>query len=459
NFDRNAILSAVECDRVVDIRNTDGTLTSNLLYQMRRDTDGDWLFIAHLTENNNDFITKPQRIRIAVKGAYTPVLYNTTNGETEALSYTTENGCTVINRTIFSSDSVLLKLLPQTAPAVTLPVEVLKQICPAQVIRTKVPCKRTEPNVLLLDYAEYKWDDMTEYRPEEEILRLDNLVRAELGLPPRQGHIVQPWVFPREVPEHTLTLRFRVMSEYACDGVSLAIENAEALTILWNGETVEPKVTGWFTDESIKTVALPALKAGENELIVTLPFGRQTNTEWCYLLGEFGVRLEGFVKTVTAPADEIAFQSVTTQGMPFYGGNLVYTTAVDVPEDCTMIVRCGTYRGAVVRVEMDGRDLGHIAYEPYTITVPGVTAGKHTVVFTVNGTRYNCFGALHNANLEERWAGPGIWRTGDNKGNIGNVVIEDGVPAAVYYGADRWCDEYRVREMGMLTSPMFFFVK
>ena len=190
-----------------------------------------------------------------------------------------------------------------------------------------------------------------------------------------------------------------------------------------------------------------------------MPFGTQTNTEWCYLLGEFNVTLEGFVKTVTAPTDEIAFQSVTTQGMPFYGGNILYKTEVDVPEDCTMVIRCGAYRGAVVCVEMDGEDLGHIAYEPYTLTVQNVKAGKHEVIFNVNGNRYNCFGAVHNANLEERWAGPGIWRTGDRKGTIGDVVIEDGIPASVYYGADRWCDEYRVRDLGMLTAPMFFFVK
>ncbi len=458
-FNRNAILEAVECDRIVDIRNTDGTLTSNLLYQMRRDNDGDWLFIAHLTENENKFITKPQNIRISLKGEYTPVLYNTLNGETEALSYTTENGCTIINRTIYSSDSILLKLLPQAIPSVELPKTALKQFCPAQVIRAKVPYERTEPNVLLLDYAEYKWDDVEEFRSEEEILRLDNIVRAELGMPPRQGHIIQPWVFPPEIPEHTLTLRFTVNSEYETDEIALAIENAENLAIEWNGEGVDPFIVGYFTDESIKVLPLPALKKGINELIVTMPFGTQTNTEWCYLLGEFNVRLEGFVKTVTAPTDEIAFQSVTTQGMPFYGGNIIYKTEVDVPEDCTMVIRCGTYRGAVVCVEMDGEDLGHIAYEPYTMTVQNVTAGKHEVVFNVNGNRYNCFGAVHNANLEERWAGPGIWRTGDNKGHINDVIVEDGIPATVYYGSDRWCDEYRVRELGMLTSPMFFFVK
>ena len=459
NYDRNSILSAVECDKIVDIRNMDGAAATNFLYQMRHDNDCDWLFLAHLNQNHNKFITKPQRIRISIKGEYTPVLYNTLNGDVQALSYTTENGCTVFYRTVYSSDSLLLKLIPQAAPTVALPKTVQRQICPAQTIYTKVPYTRTEPNVLLLDWAEYKWDDMEQFCPADEILRLDNIVRAKNGMPPRQGHIIQPWVFPPEIPDHTLTLRFVIPSEYETKDVALAIEDAENVDIVWNGEGVDAIVTGCFTDESIKVVPLPGIQKGENELIVTMPFGKQTNTEWCYLLGEFNVRLEGCVKTIVAPTDEIAFQSVTTQGLPFYGGNIIYQTEVDVPEDCTMIIRCGAYAGAVVCVEMDGEDLGHIAYEPYTITVPNVAAGHHTVCFNVNGTRFNCFGALHNANPEERWAGPTIWRTGDRKSDIGDVVFEDGIAEPVYYASDRWCNEYRVKDLGMLTAPMFFFVK
>ena len=459
NYDRNSILSSLENDRLLDIRNTDGTLTSNLIYQMRRDNDCDWLFIAHLTQNKNIYVSYPQRIRISLKGEYTPILYDTLTGEVSELSYKTENGCTIIERTIYSSDSLLLKLLPQKKESLNLPILNLSQFAPAQTIRDKVSYKLSEPNVLLLDYAEYKLDEEENFRAEEEILILDNIIRSELGMASREDSIVQPWVFPPEVPTHSLTLRFTVNSEYEADDISLAIENAEKLKIKWNGKEVSPIVTGYFTDESIKTVKLPSLKFGQNELIVTMPFGRQTNTEWCYLLGDFNVRLEGCLKTVTAPTDKIAFQSVTTQGLPFYGGNIAYKTEVDVPEDCTLVIRSGAYKGAVIRVEMDGISVGYIAYEPYTITVPNVKAGKHEVTFNLNGNRFNCFGALHNADYTERWSGPNIWRTGNKKGKIDNISVEGGVYNNVYYPADKWCDEYRVRELGMLTSPSFFFVK
>ena len=458
NFDQNAVMAAVNDVRDLDIRNADGTRTANLLYQMRDDGDCKWLFVCHLTQNQNIFITKPQNIQIRLRGAYTPVLYNTLNGQTEALSYTTENGETVIRRTIYSSDSILLKLLPQAADTVTLPaVELHETGC--RRILSKVKYTRTEPNVLLLDYAEYKWDDMTEYRPLNEILRLDNIVRKENGMPPRVGHIVQPWVFPPEQPDHTLFLRFRVQSEVSVTGASLAIERPEEKKLVWNGETVPSVVTGFFTDESIKTVALPEIRAGENILTVEMPFGRQTNTEWCYLLGEFNVRLEGFEKTLTAPTDTIAFQSVTTQGLPFYGGNLVYEDTVDVPNDCSLLVKCGAYRGAMLSVSLDGTRVGNIAYEPYTLLIPDVKAGRHTLSYTCYGNRFNCFGALHNTNFEDKWAGPGIWRTGDRADQINPIRAEGDAQPNAYYASDRWCDEYRVRDLGILTAPIVFFME
>ncbi len=458
-FDQNSIMQAIEEDRVLDIRKDDGTRTSDLIYQMRRDTDCSWLFIAHIKQNENRYITKPQNIRLRIRGQFTPVLYNTLNGKTEALSYTTENGMTVIRRTIFSSDSLLIKLLPQVMETVDVPHVTLSQ-CGVQRIRHKVAYERTEPNVLLLDTAEYKWDDMEAYQPEEEILCLDNKVRAALGMPPRVGHIVQPWVFAPEVPEHSLTLRFVIRSEVEIAGASLALEDVEDSAVTWNGEDIDMLPTGYFTDASIATVALPVIKAGENVLEITKPFGTQTHTECFYLLGDFNVRLEGCEKTITAPTNTIAFQSVTTQGLPFYGGNLLYHTDVDVPEECTLIIKVGAYRGSAVLVSLDGERVGTVAYEPYTLMIPDVKAGNHVLSYLLLGNRYNCFGAVHNTNDEDKWAGPGIWRTGDNSGVLGTVsVSEDVSEATVYYPSDRWCDEYRVRDLGILTAPVVFFMK
>lgn len=51
--------------------------------------------------------------------------------------------------------------------------------------------------------------------------------------------------------------------------------------------------TGWFTDSFIRTVSVPGLKKGENELLLEVPFGQKTNLENLFLLGEFGVCVLG----------------------------------------------------------------------------------------------------------------------------------------------------------------------
>jgi hypothetical protein len=63
----------------------------------------------------------------------------------------------------------------------------------------------------LLDYAEYALD-RGEFRPKTEILRIDTLLRRELGWLKGDrwdslGSSAQPWVLPPEIPTHIVTLR------------------------------------------------------------------------------------------------------------------------------------------------------------------------------------------------------------------------------------------------------------
>ena len=43
--------------------------------------------------------------------------------------------------------------------------------------------------------------------------------------------------------------------------------------------------------------------------------------------------------------------------MPFYGGNIVYKTEVDVPES-TLKICVSRYRGALTKVLIDGKEIG-----------------------------------------------------------------------------------------------------
>ncbi len=50
----------------------------------------------------------------------------------------------------------------------------------------------SEPNVLLLDMAEYSFDD-GDWQQVDEILRIDNKFRELLNYPLRMNKLAQPW--------------------------------------------------------------------------------------------------------------------------------------------------------------------------------------------------------------------------------------------------------------------------
>lgn len=235
---------------------------------------------------------------------------------------------------------------------------------------------------------------------------------------------------PEEPIVHKMRLQFTVRSEIAVLAPRLALEDAERVEIRVNGAPVPSAVDGWFVDECIKTVPLPDLPAGESAIELAIPFGRRTNVEWCYLLGDFGVRVSGAEKTITPPVRELGFGDWTSQGLPFYCGNVTYKIPVEVA-GTSLRVRVPQYRGAVLGMEMDGERAGDLAYAPYEFRFDGLTPGAHEMGITVYGNRVNGFGCVHNCDDSLTWYGPDCWRS-------------TGI---------RWCYEYRLRRMGLLVSP------
>lgn len=251
------------------------------------------------------------------------------------------------------------------------------------------------------------------FENEEEILRLDNICRGKKGWPLRSESFVQPWVVPEVEPADFVTLKFCINSSIEVDNALLAIEDAEKLEICFNGKRVKSDVVGYYVDHAIKTVCLPRINIGANDLTVRIPFGQLTNIEWCYILGEFGVQVRGSECLIVPLPDKIGFSDLTSQGMPFYGGNIVYKTQIDTPE-CNMVIHTPNYRGALTKVYVDGAECGVSAFAPYAVRADNLCAGIHTVEFELFGTRINTFGGLHNV-TKPGWINSSYWRTtGDN---------------------------------------------
>ena len=247
-FERYALLTSLEKERELEIRAENGALTSNYIYQMRDDGDYRWLFIANAVYQKISDIANPKKLFIKIKGKFAPKLYDTVSGEIKDLGYSIKYGWTHIEYTAFTHDSILLRLENTEVKELNLSAPTKNVIARTDYFREKVAYRRDEPNVLLLDIAEYKLDNEKEFAAAEEILRLDAIVRERAKIPPKDRK--QPWVIKPEPTTHTVTLRFTFNSEIDVKGAKLAIESPSDCVIRFNGEKISNKPDGYFVDEA-----------------------------------------------------------------------------------------------------------------------------------------------------------------------------------------------------------------
>ena len=427
-FDRAGLLLALEDNRTVTLRYDNGKLTDDFIYQLREDNDCEWLFVSHCCEPYNKDVFRSKNLRITLGGEKKVTIYDTLTGETYPADVDYAGGNTVVRKKMFDYDSLLLKIETGKNEAVSAEDET-ELVC----VNTsaEIPYTLDEKNVLLLDVCQFCVDD-GEFLPEEEILRADNAARKIIGIKERNGSVAQPWVIPPEEPEHTITLKFTVDSLIDVKNPVLALEDAEKAEITLNGKAVPNTVTGWYVDKSIKTVLLPGIIKGRNIITVKLPLGNRTDTEWCYLLGDFAVEVKGRKKQLIQLPDKLWFGNIVNQGLPFYGSNITYHMGDIYADKGEIEVMIPQYRGALVKVLIDGEDKGNIVFSPNTLRIKGLSEGIHKLDIKLYTHRFNSFGAVHNADAALDWHGPNAWRTEN----------------------ESWTYEYRLKEVGILSVPV-----
>ena len=172
-------------------------------------------------------------------------------------------------------------------------------------------------------------------------------------------------------------------------------------------------------------------------ITVKLPLGPRTDIENCFLLGSFGVSWQGRERRIVALPDALAFDDIARQGLPHFGGAVTYHLEVEVPEAGELFVRTPHYRAAVLTLALDGKRTGTLVYPPYEASLGAVTVGKHRVDITAYISRANSFGTLHHADRLRFYNDPQSWFTS---------------------GA-LWTYEYRLREEGLISTPIFTLKK
>ncbi|MGC4031067.1 MAG: hypothetical protein QM754_04885 [Tepidisphaeraceae bacterium] len=423
SWSSRGVVEPLEAVRDLTLTHSDGNAADSILHQFRADGRVRYLFLCNTDKHRGRWQTT-----IAVRGNWSPTVLDTLTGETSPITAGYENGRTFLRHTFPAHGHLLLKLEPGKTKTTSLPPE--PAFAEVGRLAGPVPVTLSEPNVLLLDQAEWRLDG-GDWQPGEELLKIDDAVRRQLKLKPRGGKMAQPWTDTADAPvAGRLELRFTVRSGVEVKSPKLALERPELWTISLNGQTIESKDGGWWVDESVRTVALPDLPAGVSEIVLATDFTRKTDVEWCYLLGDFGVAIDGRSALLTAPITQLPFGDWTSQGLPFYAGNVTYHCKL-TGDGRPVRLAFPKFKNPLLTVALNDAEPKPVAFAPYEIDLGPVT-GEQTVQITAFGNRANSFGPVHHTNDSLTWVGPAAWRsTGVN-----------------------WAYEYQLKKMGLLMGPI-----
>lgn len=421
--EKNEIINALQEIIDVSIVLFDGTVTEKYMHAMNSDTENPEnkrLFICH-----SEKTTKSDDVIITIEGEFNAMRYDAETGEVREIEYEVCSGKTIIRYRIHPYDSLLVYLSKDEVK--TCVDNKCERVSCDSCERVKLcgsdaSYHLEEPNVLLLDTAQYSLDDAP-FEDEEEILKIDGMLRKKIGLTERTNNDIQPWAQEKENPTHIVTLKFAIESKIETK-VVFASENGCKSEISFNGIKAENQELGCYIDMAIRKTAVGTVKQGRNEILVKIPFGKDDYIENMYLLGNFGVELEDSTnnvckrplrKRIIRLPELIEYRDVTGIGLPFYGGNIVYSNKVYMKRSGNLEIFVSDYYGACIRMYVDGNDIGLIYKPPYSIRTNILKEGEHTVEIKLYGNRYNTFAALHNICEGKCLASPEAWQCSEDK--------------------------------------------
>lgn len=274
-----------------------------------------------------------------------------------------------------------------------------------------------EPNVLVLDHADWKIPGTEHGGTGEFILAVDDALRTLLGVPVRSGTARQPYAVKRVRNEGTLPLEMEyrfVCKEIPAERIFLALEHPEYDQITVNGTELPRKTSSWWCDPSLKKLPLPSeiLRRGENTIALFRDYrSRDEGLEAIYLLGRFGVDQKD--RLISFP-DTLGYGDITGRGFPYYSGNITYQTGFRLDSNSgRILVKPGRWHGTAIGISLNGGKERILAWPPWELECAPelLRSGDNTLAITVYGHRRNSHGPFYLSVPKPVWLWPGSFRT------------------------------------------------
>jgi hypothetical protein len=220
--------------------------------------------------------------------------------------------------------------------------------------------------------------------------------------------------------------------------VFLAGERPELNLYKLNGVALSSTdINDFWIDECFKKMPVPsgALKLGRNVVTVDVSFMRTTNVEALYLVGDFGVALDGKKRTLTESPAVIGNGNLSEYGLPFFTGNMTYHVTPeaykeilgDSPRGADRIALTPSgFTGACVKISALGKS-EILAWDPYEADITEVYKEGAPIDVTVYGTRTNVFGPLHQIPKPAGSCGPVSFVTSGQNWTDDYSLLQSGI--------------------------------
>lgn len=430
-FEEEALAAALREYEVASLTLPGGEPARDILCQAKRVAGETRLLLLN---DNREAAVNGVELSIAGHGPVTRFIPET--GELERLPARESEGAVHV-RLDFAPKAMLLLSIGGAYPEAKAPrvcQTIARQECAASALRYEL----AEPNLCVLDQASVSLNGGA-WSEELEILKADRHVRDAFHLPYRGGEMLQPWfIGQRDLPVcGEAALRFSFEVETLPEGpLYLVMEEIQNFTTELNGTRLAQTVSGFsWVDACFSAYEVPAslLHLGRNEVILRTGYRESSNLEALYLMGNFGVRLDGARRTLTALPATLRVGSVTEQGLPFYSGKLTYLVPAPqwAEKGGRTVLEMGRFAGACVTLEGNGKR-AMIAWQPYEADVTGMVENGVLRVTDVL-TRRNTFGPLHQVPALAYAYGPENFET----------------------TGDRFSPAYSLVEAGLMETPAF----
>ena len=406
------------CDSIAPVRIYNKTGNAIQIHYAIKEMDDDkkLLYLTNRTKKN-------QIVTLDIKGSYNIFALDVTSGKEEQFTAIVSNGRTSTQLEFSEYGSAVLMLYEseESYMAEKKHVEVLR-------LKNDFDIISRDDNAITLDKCIYRIDD-GEWQSEIAVINLHNKV-LEL----------------QKACKVEMKFTFKIAEEVDFESIKLCMEDSQNFDISVNDMPYVFEDCGMFVDHAIRTSFIGKhLKVGENTITLTCQFTQSeelyyakftpgvhesilnkltydTELENIYLIGNFGVKMEGNYDLgerrclygskqfeLIQSVEHVDISDITHQGFWFFTGQMMLSQRVNVElhSDRRYIVQFRRLNAPAARIYVNGNFAGNMIFSPYELDVTELLKdGENEIVIQMLSGNRNLLGPHHKPEGESYSVGP-----------------------------------------------------